>query len=43
MFVLHTRPSNDLKEGGMDIKCSLVSQLSFELFAYRMQTDVVRS
>ena len=43
MFLLHTRPSSELKEGGVDIKCSLVSQLAFELLAFHMQTDVERS
>jgi len=31
MFLLHTRPSSELKEGGVDIKFSLVSPLAFEL------------
>jgi hypothetical protein len=43
MFVLHTRPSNELKEDGVDIKCSLGSQLAFERLAHHMQTDVERS
>jgi len=36
MFLLHTRPSSELKEGGVAIKCSLVSLLAFELLSHHM-------